>query len=131
MELVIEATDITSTQTQDWLKTTLENADIWYDATGVGWDISYVARFEALRATLHGVFICAWDTQYEEARISWTGQKNSWPAALAQCMRKSDLRNCTAFAEQHGLSIFSRSEVLGMDKNAPLNGALVLDLSWV
>ncbi len=140
MELVIKeagaefgtgiGTDV-SCKTTHWHTVDLKESEIWFDATGVGWDTSYVSRFEALRTNLHGALICAWDTEYDQIRTTWTGKVNCWPVAMVQCMRMSDIKICEAFAQEHGITIITRSEDQSPSAEAINNGVLVLDLSWV
>lgn len=106
----------------------LNETTYWYDEAGVGWDIDYVAQFEALRSAISGALICPWDANYDKKRAECLDGVDSWPSAMAECLQVSDMQVCLAFAWKYDLSIAIREEGHLVEKSVP-DGALVIDLS--
>ena len=117
--------------TGSWITTNIDKKDVWFDASGVGWDIEYVARYEALRASISGRLTCAWDDGYDESRKLWTGIANCWPAAMAQCLKAKDTEACLAFAKKYDLPIMIRVAGEALAGQTFNNGALVIDVSLI
>ncbi len=112
-----------------WNTLNLDGTDVWYDESGVGWDITYVERFESLRVQLHGMLVCVWDPAYDETRAICTGNLEYWPAAMAQCLSADELLTCVAFAEKYDVPIAVRADGMTLEEQSINNGDLLIDVS--
>lgn len=105
-----------------------EASETWYDASGTGWDIEYVARYERMGALLQGTLICPWDAEYDRNRVLLTGTFDCWPAAIVICEAPEDTQACVEFAKKHDLHITIRDKGHATAKPAFVSGSLLVDI---
>ncbi len=103
-------------------------SDIWYDASGTGWDVDYISRLESMGAMLQGSLVCPWDPEYDRHRLLLTGTLDCWPAAIVMCEASADTRVCVDFAKKHDLLITIRDKGHATAKPACVNGSLLVDI---
>lgn len=129
MAVVLEnvASSAAGSVSETWSLEGTESANVFVDKDGVEWDLSYVARFEALRASLNGSLICAWDDEYDSSRVLWTGTTQCWPAAMAICLEETDVQLCLSFAELYDLPLALKPKGYSPAEPVICSGTILID----